>query len=210
MSAMSAPSPPLQRSPTLSMERVTSKVGATANAIRRAWSLGPHSRHGYDMRDDDDGYSSDSGSDFDDRDKGRKIVGLGTEEKLQHEIVKLDCRLDKLQDKEHGWQPRGVVVTTHEIIFFKPGSPTIVDVVPLSGISRAYVGNVSEHRRGLILQQRKEKAIVGGAPSACLAEGGNKSMTATCNIKGKSGVFKMRALRDTQVPVSVELYYCVS
>ena len=138
---------------------------------------------------------SESDSDNDAAHARRKVgqVGLGTEERLQREMVKLDCRLEKLQDNDHGWQPRRVVVTAHEILFFKPGSQTIIDVVPLNAITRAYIGNARDYRHRQILQQRT--AVLLTANDSCVASSETVGATDT---RAKQGVFKKRG----QVPVT--------
>ena len=147
------------------------------------------------VHDFHDECGSESDSDNDAADEGRKVgqVGLGTEERLQREMVKLDCRLEKLQVNHHGWQPRRVVVTAHEILFFKPGSPTIIDVVPLNAITRAYIGNARSYHHRQILQQRTAVLLTANESRVASPE----AVGAT-DARVKQGVFKKRG----QVPVT--------
>ena len=123
-----------------------------------------------------------------------KVAGVADD--LQHETVKIDYMMYKWTPKSVSgragadeWQLRRVVMTTEEILFFKPGLPTITDRIPLHGVSRSYVGTNQDHRRDLV---HRERAKIGAIRDV----GDSAAPTTPVNREGRYSI-RARHLRST-------------
>jgi hypothetical protein len=92
-----------------------------------------------------------------------QTIAVGEDTSLQHLDIKFDCNMSKassshnaLYYEDRGWQRRRIVVTAHEILFFKERATRILDVVALHGISRIYFASKEELKRKQIQNERQK------------------------------------------------------